>query len=82
MTATLAQTIIMLTMSRGLQLPMSSPAARRGLLQRKWIAPPRPFTLTDAGRAALAASPFLAQAQRALDRPPLRPARTGIGKRR
>lgn len=78
MTPTLPQTIILLALSRGERPPVIPPPARRRLLAHHWIAPPRPFAITDAGRDALARSPHLEQAQRALDRPlapPMRRAR-------
>lgn len=67
MIPTLAQTIYLLTFSRGTP-PDALPAiTRRCLLKRRWISPPAPYAITRAGRDALATSPFLAQAQRVVD---------------
>ena len=67
-TPSIAQTVCLLALSRGEQ-PNIPPIARRVMLQRRWIAPPRPFAITEAGRRALATSPHIAEAQRKLDGP-------------
>lgn len=74
---TLPQTICLLALSRGEQPPLFPPTTRRLLLREKLIKPlnkrepgskeRRLYDITDAGRQALAASPHLAAAQRAID---------------
>lgn len=72
---TLPQTVVMLSLSRGEQPKVFPPITRRKLLRKRWILPlardpgskeDRRAELTDAGRRALAASPFLAAAERIL----------------
>lgn len=74
--ATLAQTIALLALSRGEQPKIMPPIARQELLRKRWITPShrepgstdkRHHDITADGSAALAVSPFLAQAQRAID---------------
>jgi hypothetical protein len=77
MTATLAQTIALLTLSRG-DRHIVHPTTRSVLLRVRWIAPTRKrapgevrertYVITDAGVRALGASPHLGQAERELDR--------------
>jgi hypothetical protein len=74
---TLAQTISLLSLSRGEQPLLLAPNLRRSLLRRQWIVPPRPFAISPDGRAALARSPYLAQARRILEKPPSPPLRRG-----
>jgi hypothetical protein len=72
---TLAQTICLLSLSRGEQPPVFPPSTRREMLRKQWITPGvrepgatgRRHDITDAGRVALAGSPWLAKAQRAID---------------
>jgi hypothetical protein len=69
-TATLPQTLALLALSRG-SYQFRSPQLRRSMLRRQWIVPDT-YELTAAGHEALAASPFLSQAQRGLNGPPMR----------
>lgn len=73
---TLTQTIVLLALSRNEQPPVFPPITRRELLRKRWIAPSgreagsvqkRRHDITEAGSRALATSPHLGQAQRALD---------------
>jgi hypothetical protein len=82
-TPTMAQTVVLLALSRGKQPPYLAPATRQNLVRAKWIvatgpapapaekrhakAPRRPYVITDAGRRALATSPHIEAAQRTLD---------------
>lgn len=73
----LPQTVCLLALSRGEQPPQFPVTTRRLLLRQQLIEPrnkrepgstaPRRYDITDAGRHALAASPHLAAAQRALE---------------
>lgn len=65
-TATLAQTIVLLALSREQWPKIYPPATRFALARHGWIG--RDRLITAAGREALAASPFLAQAGRTLER--------------
>lgn len=65
---TLARTVGLLQLSRGAPPAVLAPRTRVELLRRRWITP-RTFEMTDAGRQALARSPFLEQALRQLDKP-------------
>jgi hypothetical protein len=73
---TIAQTVCLLALSRGEQPRAFPPITRRELLRKRWIASSgrtpgarskREHDITDAGRRALATSPHLAAAQKALD---------------
>jgi len=74
---TVPQTVCLLALSRGEQPPWFPVTTRRQLLRQQLIAPinrrepgskeRRRYNITDDGRKALAASPHLAAAQRALD---------------
>lgn len=73
---TLPQTIVLLALSRGEKPPVSHvgtsrneipPITRQSLLRARYITP-RPHEITDAGRRALATSPHLSAAIRALDK--------------
>lgn len=73
---TLAQTICLLALSRGVQ-PYMAAITRQALLRQRWIMPSgraagalrsaRTHDITDEGQRALATSPHLAEAQRKLD---------------
>lgn len=73
---TLPQTIALLAMSRGGSSTTLAPMSRTTMRRHGWIAPDsaRGHVVTEAGRAALGASPHLERAQRELDRgvPPVR----------
>lgn len=62
----LAQTIVLLALSRRERPPVFPVMTRRYLLRRRWIVPPH-YDITQPGLAALATSPFLDEAQRRLD---------------
>jgi len=69
--ASLAQTIVLLALSRGERPPVFLPRVRDALLRRRWIAPVpdrKSYPITELGRAALAGSPHRAQAERAIER--------------
>jgi len=78
MTPTKPQTIVLLVLSRGGQLPYLPPMTGGILLRARWIAPvakrepgskaKRLYVITEAGQRALATSPSIAEAQRELDR--------------
>lgn len=70
---TLAQTIVLLALSRGVPMPVSHvgygsrqipPITRSKLLAARYITP-RPHAITATGEAALTESPWLAKAERA-----------------
>lgn len=63
---TLPQTIGLLALSRGQPATVLTPMTRRRLLGARWIAP-QCYDLTAAGREALAASPHLERATRAIE---------------
>jgi hypothetical protein len=62
---TLPQTIVLLALSLG-RRPCMAPITRRALLRAQWIAP-RSHEITEAGRAALASSPWIDKARQQLD---------------
>jgi hypothetical protein len=71
----LAQTICLLALSRGEQPPRLPITTRRSLLRARWIAPAaelaafgrRTYAITEDGAAALASSPFAAEAARKIE---------------
>lgn len=71
---TLPQAVCLLAYERGVAPKMLPALTRRALLRHRWIEPAHPgYRITEAGRQALAASPLLPQAQRALDQPERQP---------